>query len=666
MKDPLFEPIQIGKVQVKNRIYMPAMHLNMAENFQVTDRIVEFYRERALGGTGMIAVGYATVDDLSGNTLNIGAHSDEFIPGLKRLSSAIKENGAISVVQLNHAGRYNFSFFLNGKEPVAPSAVASRLTKETPKAMDQAEISRTIENFAAAAARVKTAGFEAVEILSGTGYLISQFLSPLTNKREDEYGGPLENRMRFGVEVVQAVRAAVGDDFPLIVRMNGNEFMPGGLTNRELRTYAAKLSDEGVDALCINVGWHEARVPQIVSSVPRGAFAYLTRAVREVVSVPVIASHRINDPQLARELIADHMCDMAAVGRGLIADPFFAEKARSGREREIIHCIACAQGCFDHIFKLKPVECMCNPRAGHEVEKAPAKTGSPKKIMIVGGGPAGMSAAIAASERGHDATLYESGNRLGGQLHLAAAPPGREEFLELAGDLETQLAVKKIKVVINKNVDESLIDEEKPDAVIVATGAVPIAPPIPGSDLNHVVQAWDVLQGDAFTGERVVVVGGGAVGVETALFLAEKGKLSGDVLKFLFINKAEDVEDLYRLSTVGAKKITVVEMIESVGKDIGKSTRWGMMQDMERSRIEVRKGTKAVKIVESGIIVETDGKEEEIPADTIVIGVGSASFDPLGVLLDQKGIPHITVGDASKPGKAFDAVHDGYKAGNTI
>ncbi|MCP4627340.1 MAG: NADH:flavin oxidoreductase, partial [bacterium] len=251
-----------NKLEVKNRIYLPAMHMNMADNFLVTDQLVDFYEERAKGGAGMIVVGYATVDDLSGNVKNIGAHKDEFIPGLSRLAAAINDNGARSAVQINHAGAYNFSFFLDGKHPVAPSAIPSRFTKETPKALEIEEIKQIIDHFARAAGRVKKAGFDAVEILSGTGYLISEFLSPRTNHREDEYGGSFENRIRFGMEVMAAIRNVVGSDFPVIVRMNGNDFMPEGQEPKELQEYAKALTESGnVDALCINVGWHEARVP---------------------------------------------------------------------------------------------------------------------------------------------------------------------------------------------------------------------------------------------------------------------------------------------------------------------------------------------------------------------------------------------------------------------
>ncbi|MBR9981165.1 MAG: FAD-dependent oxidoreductase [Desulfatitalea sp.] len=667
MADPLFEPILINQLEVKNRFYLPAMHLGMADNFEVTQRLEDFYAERARGGAGMIVVGYATVDELSGNVLNIGAHKDQFIPGLARLAAAIKDNGARAAVQINHAGRYNSSFFLNGQQPVAPSAIASRMTRETPRELTRDEILQIVDAFAQAALRIKKAGYDAVEVLSGTGYLISEFLSPLTNHREDAYGGDLENRMRFGLAVMQAIRDAVGADFPVVVRMNGNDFMPGGQGREELQTYARALVDRaGVDALCINVGWHEARVPQIVTSVPRGVFAYLARGIKALVPVPVIASHRINDPLTAREMISDGMCDMVAMGRSLIADPYLPEKTRTGRENEILHCIACAQGCFDNLFKLKPVECLCNPRAGREaatrVEKAPA----PKKVMVVGGGPAGMNAALAAAERGHTVDLYEQSDRLGGQLHLAGAPPGREEFSVLARDLASQVAASAVRVHLNKTVDMALITAEQPDAVIVATGAVPVTPPIPGADQAHVVQAWDVLQNKAHTGRRVVVVGGGAVGVETAMFLAEKGTLSGDAVKFLLVNRAEDPETLYELATRGTKEVLLIEMMEAIGKDIGRSTKWCMFQEMERSAIKRMVATKALEITPTGIRIQGPRGNEEIAADTIVMAAGARSHDPLSQLLQEKGIPHHTVGDARQVAQAIDAIHQGFEAGSQI
>lgn len=669
MKDPIFEPIIINQRQVKNRIYMPAMHLGMAVDYEVTDPLVDFYRERARGGAGLICVGYATVDELSGNTTNIGAHEDRFIPGLSRLARAIKENGACSAVQLNHAGRYNFSFFLNGQPPVAPSAIASRMTKEIPRALTIPEIRGIVERFAQAAGRVQAAGFDAVEILSGTGYLISEFLSPLTNQREDEYGGPLENRMRFGLEVMQAVRAAVGPDFPVIVRMNGNDFMKGGQNRRELQVYARALQETGgVDALSINVGWHEARVPQITTAVPRGAFAYLARAIKTQVTIPVVYGHRVNDPATARELLLDGMCDMVAMGRSLIADPFLPEKARQNREMEIVHCVACAQGCFDNLFKLKSVECLCNPKAGHEGEcRETAKVETPKVIVVVGGGAAGMRAALTAAERGHTVRLYEASDRLGGQLYLAAAPPGRSEFAALARDLAAQVSISQIEVHLNTTADEKQLTGDRPDHVILASGGQPITPPIPGADGAHVVQAWDVLRNRVRTGRRVVVIGGGAVGVETALFLAEKGTLSGETLKFLMVNQAEPLEDLYDLAVTGTKEVTLIEMIDRIGQGLGKTTRWTLLQDMQRTSVKVMPATKALEITPGSVVVATaDGGQKEIPADTVILGVGAQPYRPLARILERLKIPYTTVGDADQVATAFEAMHSGFRAALAI
>lgn len=666
MPDLLFQPITIGRMEVKNRIFMPAMHMNMAGNYAVSDRLVDFYAERARGGAGMITVGYATVDELSGNPGNIGAHKDIYLPGLTRLAAAIRENGARSSVQLNHAGRYNHSMLMGGKQPVAPSAIASRLTRETPRELEINEIEEIVERFAQAAGRVKQAGFDAVEILSGTGYLISEFLSPLTNKRSDRYGGSFDNRTRFGLEVVKAVRTAVGNDFPLLVRLNGNEFMQGGSTREELQDYALLLEGAGVDALCVNVGWHEAQVPQIVTEVPRGVFAYLARGIKERVTIPVIASHRINDPDVAREMIADGQCDMVALGRALIADPCFPEKARSGQERDIVHCVACGQGCFDNLFKMKAVECLCNPKAGYETKRAISKTDRPLQVMIVGGGAAGMSAAIAAAERGHRVTLHESSSRLGGQLLLAGAPPGREEFLELARDLARQVELSAATVVCNSRVDETVLKGVAPEAVILATGGLPLTPPIPGVDLPHVVQAWDVLAGSVTTGKRVVVIGGGAVGIETALLLAEKGTLSGEALKFLLVHGAEPAENLYRLATHGSKQVVVIEMLAELGKNFGKSTRWGMLQDVERYGVSTRAGAKVLKITADCVTIEHDGQSEDIPADSVVLATGTRSSIQLLEAAVAGRMIFRVVGDAVRPAMVFDAIHEGYIAGCEI
>ncbi|MEA3546009.1 MAG: FAD-dependent oxidoreductase [Thermodesulfobacteriota bacterium] len=666
ISDRLFDPILIANLELKNRILMPAMHMNMCRKFVVTDQLINFYIERAKGGVAMINVGYATVDELSGLPGNIGAHRDEFIPGLTELAAAIKKEGTAACVQLNHAGRYNFSMFLGGKKPVAPSPIPSRLTRETPRELETEEIPALIQRFADAAGRVKTAGFDAVEILAGTGYLISEFLSPLTNQRQDKYGGSLENRMRFGLEVIRAVKVTTGDDFPLLVRINGNDFMPNGIGREELKAFAVQLVDAGADALSINVGWHEAQVPQIVTKVPRGVFAYLARDIRNEVKVPVIAGHRINDPDLARKLIGEGFCDMVAMGRPLITDPQLPNKAREHRENQIVHCVACAQGCFDNIFKMKAVECLCNPRVGKELETQLKMTEQPRKLIVVGGGAAGMSAAIAAAEQGHQVVLHEASQNLGGQLHLAGAPPGREEFLVLADDLQQQLVELRVQIVTNSMVDAQLLTEQNPEALILATGGVPILPNIPGVDLPHVMQAWDILAGAEITGQRVAIIGGGAVGVETALFLAEQGTLSGEELKFLLINQAETTEELYRLATTGSKQVTLIEMIDKLGTNFGKSTRWSMLQDVKRTGIETCTEAKVLEITSSGVIIEQAGQHQEISADTIVLAVGTKAYNPVQRIAAERHIPCQIVGDANQPAMVFDAIHQGFKAGRNI
>jgi len=666
MRDPLFADISIGSLRLKNRILMPAMHLNMCHNFAVTDQLLDFYAERARGGAGLICVGYATVDELSGQPGNIGAHRDEFLHGLTRLATTIKAGGAAASVQLNHSGRYNHSFFLGGKRPVAPSAVPCRMTKETPQELTEAEIAEIIQRFAAAAARVKQAGFDAVEILAGTGYLISEFLSPLTNQRQDSYGGSLENRMRFGLEVITAVRQATGGDFPLLVRLNGNDFMPGGIGREQLQTFAVTLAEAGVDALSINVGWHEAQVPQIVTKVPRGVYAFLARAIRKQVKIPVIAGHRINDPATARRLLIDGSCDLVAMGRGLIADPQLPEKARTGREELIVHCVACAQGCFDNLFKMKSVECLCNPRVGRETFTRVKPAVSPKRVMVVGGGAAGMSAAIAAAELGHKVCLYERQSQLGGQLQLAGAPPGREEFAVLAQDLRRQLAELRIETVHNVEVDGALLQRERPEALILATGGQPVTPPIPGVELPHVVQAWELLAGRAEVNERVAIIGGGAVGVETALLLAEQGTLSGEELKFLLVHQAESVEELYRLATRGNKTITLIEMIDKLGSNFGRSTRWGMLQDIDRYQVQTRTESRVVEITPEGVRIAGDHGEELVPADSVVLAVGTKPYNPLQKMAAELQIPCRLIGDAHKPAMVFDAIHQGFAAGRGI
>jgi len=658
----LFSPIKINNMTLKNRIVMTAMHLAYTPKGEVTERLIDFYAMRARGGVGLVIVGGCPVDEYGGMPSMISIYDDCYIPGLERLTHAVKSCGAKIAAQLYQAGRYTHSSMIGGRKPFSSSAVRSKLTGETPRALELEEIPGVQDSFAEAALRAKRAGFDAVEILGSAGYLISQFLSPVTNLREDEYGGPLENRMRFGLEIIRKVRKAVGTGYPLFVRVAGNDFMEGGNTNREARLFAIEAEKAGADLFNVTGGWHETRVPQLTMCVPRQGYVYLAQGIKSVVSVPVLASNRINDPCTGEEILRNGAADMVTMARGLLADPDLPNKAREGKSRLIYHCVACNQGCFDSIFQGRPATCLVNPIAGREEEFTFQPAPDPKKILVIGGGPAGMKAACTASERGHDVTLIEKEGRLGGQLLLNRLIPGREEMETVAVDLINNLKARNVEIILGKEADGRLIRKINSDAVVVATGARPVLPDIPGIAGQNVVQAWDLLDGRAETGERVVIVGGNAVGLETALYLANQGTLSSEALHFLMANRAESIETLTELLNRGIKEVTVVEMTKKAGNDIGLTTRWTVTGELKRLGVRVITETRAVGITPEGLEIERKGGIDLLAADTIVIAAGSRSENSLVDKL--KGlIPEVLmVGDAKTPRNALEAIREGFEA----
>jgi 2,4-dienoyl-CoA reductase (NADPH2) len=655
----LFEPIKIGQLELKNRIAMPAIHHSYTPDGFVNKRLIKYYEARARGGVAMITVGGCTIDQIGPGPMMIGLHDDKFIEGMSKLSAAIKEAGAAAATQLYQAGRYTHSI-MTGQQPLAPSPIASRLTRETPREMTSEEIETVIESFGEAARRTKEAGFDAVEVIASAGYLICQFLSPLTNERTDEYGGSWENRCRFGLEVVKRVRQKVGPDFTVLVRISGNDFMPGINTNQEAAMFAIELEKAGVDCINVTGGWHESRVPQITGDLPRGGFAYLAKGIRDAVSVPVMASNRINDPLIAEQILRHHMADMVNMARPLIADPDLPNKAMAGDFGAIRRCIACNQGCLDMVFSLQDVHCTVNPLAGREDNITVEPAQASRQVLVIGGGPAGLEAAYTAAARGHQVTLWEKGETLGGNLRYAAMPPGKEDFITLLYFYEQMLAENGVKVYYNREATIEEIVDAGADVVILATGARGAEAPFPVKEHAHVVSALAVLDGSETPGERVVVIGGGSVGCETAVATAEMGAISAETVKFLMENEAETPARLQELVNRGTRDVTLVEMEKGIGRDIGISTRWVVLKSVRRLGVTVMDQCRVLEINREGVLVEQEGEATLLPADTVVLAVGAVANNELAAALEGKVKELHIIGDAKEPRKITEAVREGF------
>lgn len=652
----LFKPITIANMELKNRIVMPCINHSYSPDGMVNERLIAYYATRARGGTGMITVGGCAVHELGRSFQVICIYDDRFNPGLERLTKAVHVNGAKIVAQLYHAGGYAKSKEIGG-EPIAPSAVKSKYTRETPKAMSKQDITDVQDYFVQAAKRAKLVGFDGVELIGSAGYLIAEFLSPYTNMRTDEYGGSFANRCRFVVELIGKIKAAVGKEYPVLIRLSGHDFVSMGNTNEQAVLVAQQLEAAGVDAINVTGGWHESKIPQTTGELPTAGFGYLAANIKKAVGIPVIASNRINDPVQAEKMIAQGLTDLVNMGRPLLADPELPNKAKLGELASIRRCIACGQGCFDRRFSGRDVQCMINYRAGREYQLHESQVDKAKKILVIGGGVAGMEFAINAAERGHQVTIWEQTDKLGGQLHCAAQPIGKKEFRHLVSYQVHMLEKSGVQIILNRTADIDSIRAFAADAVVLATGSKPIIPDFAQIDSDKVVLAADVLLGNVIAGQRVVVIGGGAVGCETAIALADEGTLSAEQVKFLLLHQAENETNIRNMLLTSYRDVTIVEMGIEVGKDIGISTRWVAKKHLAQLGIKSLLETKVLAINNEGVIVQgSDGESWMVPADTVVIAVGSKAEHSLYELLKTECAEVYMIGDAVQAGKIFDGI----------
>lgn len=662
----LFQPITVNGLTIKNRIAYPSLGLLYAYDRKLNDRYYNFYREIAKGGAGVVTVGPVGVDYLGSGIATLAITDDEEITAFKKLTDIVKEEGSSPWIQLFHAGAYSYPMIIGNQQPMAPSAVFSKYSKTTPREMSIEDIKNTQKAYADAAERAKAAGFDGVEILASAGYLITQFLSPLKNKRTDEYGGDLENRLRFPTETLRLVRQRVGSDYPVTVRIAGNDFVPGSNSDEETPVIAKAYEAAGVDMISVTGGWHESRVPQLPMELPRACYAYLALNIKKAVSVPVMASNRITSPKDAEDILANGFADMVNLGRVLIADPFWPQKAKEGRAEEIRPCVGCSQGCTDSVFSGKPVYCIGNPRAGFEGERTIKPTDSPKNIMVVGAGMAGLEAAVTAAQRGHSVSIYEKSDRIGGQIWIAGTPPGKQELWEFAHYYSAMIKKHSIPLHLGTTVTLEMIRAQKPDHIIIAEGAKAMIPPIKGLDEPEILSAWDVLEKNPSLGKEVAVIGGGAVGIETALFIAHKGTITPEMLHFLFAYDAVPTDKLKEYMFRGSSNVTIFEMMDRAGNNIGRSTRWVAMSNVERYGIKVITGAKVLSADHGTLSYETTDGLSEKHFDSIVVAAGSKSVKTLTSQLDQAGISYTPVGDGVKPGKLDDAIHGGFLAALNI
>ncbi|MDF1820160.1 MAG: NADPH-dependent 2,4-dienoyl-CoA reductase [Alcanivoracaceae bacterium] len=629
----MLAPLDLGHTTLKNRVVMGSMHTGLEDRIWHRGKLAEYFAERARGDVGLIITGGYNPNrkgwfyPFSGSMMNMAD-----VLSHRQVTKAVHEAGGKICLQILHAGRYAYTPWSR-----SASAIKSPINPFKPKAMSTKEVEQTIKDFARAAKLAKKAGYDGVEIMGSEGYLINQFTAPRTNQRTDKYGGSAENRNRFPIEIVRETRKLCGDDFIIVYRQSMIDLVPGGCSKDEIIALAKGIEQAGASIINTGIGWHEARVPTIVTSVPRAAFAAVTGEVKKHVNIPVIASNRINMPDTAEEIIASGQADMVSMARPMLADPHLVKKAAEGRSDEINTCIACNQACLDHTFQLKRASCLVNPQACHETELKYLKTHNPKKIAVVGAGPAGLSAATVAAERGHDVTLIDGADRIGGQFNMAARIPGKEEFWETIRYYGKMIEKHGVKLVLNRRVEPGELEKEGFDEIIIATGVVPRTPGIPGVDHAKVVSYVDVLRGNVEVGQRVAVIGAGGIGFDVSEFLAHDHNMpSPEPLDHWLREWGVDFASLEEGGLVQPevdkpeREIYLMQRkTSSLGKDLGKTSGWVHRAVLKKKGVHFMKGCSYDRIDDAGLHITQGDESLVLDVDTVVICAGQESLREL-------------------------------------
>ncbi|MGB7299769.1 MAG: NADPH-dependent 2,4-dienoyl-CoA reductase [Burkholderiaceae bacterium] len=645
----LFTPLELGPTTLKNRAVMGSMHTGLEEVDGGFDRLAVYYAERAAGGVGLIITGGIAPNPEGG----VGAklQTDDEVEIHKKITRAVhRANPEVKIcMQILHAGP------LAGANPVGPSAIKSRIGRRIPIELDAAGIQKQLADFANCAAKAKQAGYDGVEIISSAGYLLSTFLLEMTNKRTDQWGGSWENRMRFPVEVMRSVRRATGDDFIVIFRVPAMDMMPGGMSWDEVVQLTQAVEREGANIINCHFTWHEATVPTIATMVPRAAFTSVTRRLKQYISIPIIASNRINMPAVAESVLAKSEADLCAMARPMLADPEFVNKAAQGREEEINTCIACNQACLDHTFTGRPTSCLVNPRAGNETIINYLPLAKAKRIAVVGAGPAGLAYATIAAQRGHHVILFESGPQIGGQFNLAKRIPGKEEFVETLRYYGKMIELHGVELRLNTAVTPEIIHGGQFDEVIIATGILPRKPDIDGIDHPMVTGYIEVIKGERTVGNSVAILGAGGIGFDVAELITHAGESAALNVEVFGKEWGIDFSNHPRGGVTGVEPVIVKAPREvflmqrkqtRLGTSLGRTTGWTHRLTLKRRGVNFLTGVHYQKIDDDGLHITIGDQNKLLRVDTVIVCAGQKPMRDLYDHLKSTGIRASLIGGA--------------------